>query len=96
MFRDQHKAKAYSTIAKAMGKTIDWMVTFAIELDEKRVKLQAISLKLSGKHPTFVQYANRLIEFIDEPYIVAAYNRYVMLVESGLEPSTAFHMVTNL
>ena len=95
MFRDQHKAKAYSVIANAMGKTIDWMVTFAVELDVKRVKLQALSLKLSGKHPTFIQYANRLIEFIDEEYINVAYNRYVMLVQSGLEPSTAFHMVTN-
>jgi len=46
------------------------------------------------EHATsFRQYANRLIEFIDSPDIVAAYNDFEDLVNNGYSPIEAFDLI---
>ena len=50
----------------------------------------------TSKEPSYHQYANRLIEWVDSGEIVDTYSRYDKLVSEGVEPEHAFVMVTRI
>lgn len=88
------KSKFYCYLAKGLGAAADQLMIFAVRIDELRVRMHYKSIRLNDQYPSFEQYANRLIEYMDHPYINAAYNKYVMLVQAGFSPDDAFNLVT--
>lgn len=50
--------------------------------------------KDKNNSPSLLQWANRLIEFVDDKEIVDTAKRFLTLVDNGVEPSFAFRMVT--
>lgn len=48
---------------------------------------------LQKKNPEFIQFLNRLIEYVDSDHIIEAAKKFLFLVDSGMEPNHAFKVV---
>lgn len=46
------------------------------------------------KAPSVMQYANRLIEYADHPVLLVLFSQYMSLIDSGIDPESAFELVT--
>ena len=52
------------------------------------------SKKYMNQQPDLMQWANRLIEYVDKELIVFAFKRFELLVKAGVAPDHAFRLVT--
>lgn len=84
-------------------KSLRYVLNYSLDLSIKiclkiEILLGSIDKKITREihsNPTFMQYANRLIEFIDARFIAQVYVRFENLVRSGVSPDHAFVMVTH-
>lgn len=59
------------------------------------IRLSAAHIESKSKEPNLMQWANRLIEFVDSDNVLDAFRRFESLVRSGIAPDHAFHMVVS-
>lgn len=79
---------------RACYNTAELCVMCAVQLEVWGMLLAKKYYYDKSHPPTVMQFANRLIEFVDSRWIVVAYNAFIQLVNEGVPPEQAFVMIT--
>lgn len=74
--------------------TMGMVVTDFVGRLINRVNAKITMQKSVNEQPSLIQWANRLIEFVDDREIVDSAKRFIALVDNGVDPAFAFRMVT--
>lgn len=82
--------------SKICDKVAEYSLTLAEKAEDTGALFRKVYVSILGtKQPSLEQWVNRLIEYVDSRYVVAAYQRFLLLVDMGFAPQDAFQEVVN-